>query len=427
MHDTPARRASARPWHTALSALLLASGAGVPFGLPAAEFGHEHLDTSASLTFQDIFVSALEHTPETLETPVRENQAGAYTAAGSRWIAGQPSLQLNYYDDSALDSVGLKEMEYGVQLPLWRPGQRRDSRALGEQYEHQVTAWKTDLAWLVAGRVRRLLADIAMADLGMRLQARAVDDAQRLVEVTQTLFSAGEVARLELMQAQSLLAETQADLLQADADMVDAERAYLIFTGLSLRPEAVHTETRTPREEIEEDHPRLVFLRSSVDLALANVRQSENMVKGNPTLTIGSRRERGDQFQNYTSSVGIQLNVPFGGGAYVSAQTSAARRARVDAEVAYQNTWIQLNQALHEVEHDLFILDQEEPLRRTQAGLSRQRFDMALTAFEAGETTLAQAVIAQQEALESDRALQALLLERERLITEYNQLIGTMP
>ena len=72
-------------------------------------------------------------------------------------------------------------------------------------------------------------------------------------------------------------------------------------------------------------------------------------------------------------------------------------------------------------------IGQEEPLRRTQADLGRQRFEMALTAFEAGETTLAQAVIAQQEAQQSDRALQELLLERERLITEYNQLVGEMP
>jgi len=393
----------------------------------AAEYGHDHLDTSASLTFQEIFASALENTPEYLEAAVREGQAGDYAAAGSRWIAGQPSLQLNYYDDSTLDNVGLKEMEYGVQLPLWRPGQRSASRNLGQQYEAQVDAWKTDLAWVVAGRLRSMLADIARAELGMQLQERAVTDAQRLVNVTQTLFDAGEVARLELMQAQSLLAEKQADLLEADAEMIDAERAYFLYTGLGLHPAATHTEAQSPREEIGSDHPRLLYLRSSVDLALANVRQSENAAKGNPTLTIGSRRERGDQYQNYISSVGIQLSIPFGGGSYVSAQTSSARRARVDAEVEYQNALRRLNQGLHEVEHDLFILNQEEPLRRTQADLSRQRFDMALTAFEAGETTLAQAVIAQQEALESERALQTLLLQREKLITEYNQLIGILP
>lgn len=392
-----------------------------------AQGDHAPLATSTTLDFAAIFDSALANIPEYQETPVRETQASDYAAAAQRWISGQPSLQMNYYDDSTLDNVGLREFEYGVQLPLWRPGQRQASRQLGERYDAQVEAWKTDLAWVVAGRVRGALAAIAEAELGLNLQTQAVADAQRLVNVTQTLFEAGEVARAELMQAQGLLVEKQADLLQAEAAMVDAERAYSVITRLDVRPVTAHTETLTSQEDIENSHPRLQYLRSGVDLALANVRQSENNARGNPTLTIGTRREQPDRFTTPVSSIGIQLSIPFGGGSYVSAQTSSARRARVDAEVDYLNTYNQLNQALHEVEHDLFISAQEEPLRRTQAELNRERFNMALSAYEVGETTLVQVVMAQQQAQESDRALQSLLRERERLITEFNQLIGVMP
>ena len=392
-----------------------------------AHNGHEPLATSATLDFAAIFDSALAAIPEYQETPVRETQASDYADAAQRWIYGQPSLQMNYYDDSTLDNVGLREFEYGIQLPLWRPGQRQASRQLGERYNDQVETWKTDLEWLVAGRVRGALAAMAKAELGLSLQTQAVADAERLVNVTQTLFEAGEVARAELLQAQGLLAEKQADLLQAEAAMVDAERAYVVITRLDVRPVTVHTETLTSQEDIDDTHPRLQYLRSGVDLALANVRQSENSVKGNPTLTIGTRREQPDRSTAPVSSFGIQLSIPFGGGSYVSAQTSAARRARVDAEVEYLNTYTQLNQALHEVEHDLFISEQEEPLRRTQAELNRERFNMALAAYEVGETTLVQVVMAQQQAQESDHALQSLLRERERLITEFNQLIGVMP
>jgi len=52
---------------------------------------------------------------------------------------------------------------------------------------------------------------------------------------------------------------------------------------------------------------------------------------------------------------------------------------------------------------------------------------MALTAFGVGETTLAEVVIAQQQAQESERTLQLLLLEKQRLITEFNQIIGVLP
>lgn len=399
----------------------------IPVPVFAAQMAHEHLATSDSLAIAEIFTSALENSPEYMETPVREDQADSYSATGKSWIAGRPSLQMNYYDDSRLDNVGLSEFEYGVQMPLWRPGQRRDTRALGEGYVSQVEQWKQLLSWVIAGRVRAVLAALAEAELGITLQNQVVADAMRLRDVTLTLFEAGEVARLELMQAEALLVESQADLLQAEAALVDAERTYETLTGLDIRPAKAYSEVLTSRQEIENSHPQLQYLRSSVNLADANVRQSENSAKGNPTITIGSRRERADRFQSSLSSIGIQLSIPFGGGSFVSAQSSSARRAKVDAEVSFQNSFIQLNAALHEVEHDLFIVGEEEPLRQSQMDLSRQRYDMALTAFGVGETTLAEVVIAQQQAQESDRTLRLLLLEKQRLISEFNQIIGVLP
>ena len=103
-----------------------------PVVLNAAEDAHAHapLATSNSMTFDQVFAGALEYSPEALETPVREQQAQAYSSTGKSFIAGRPSLQLSYYDDGIIDSTGLTEMEYGVQLPLWRPGQRQDTRLL---------------------------------------------------------------------------------------------------------------------------------------------------------------------------------------------------------------------------------------------------------------------------------------------------------
>jgi cobalt-zinc-cadmium efflux system outer membrane protein len=399
----------------------------LPLSAVLAQPDHAPLNLSDTLTFNDIYASALQQAPEAMETSVRENQAVDFRRVGGSLIAGQPGLQMSYYDDGLLDDIGLQEFEYGVQVPLWRPGQKRDASQLGKSYEVQVEHWKNALAWTVGGRVRQVLGEIATAEADLVLQERAVADVERLREVTSTLFNAGEVARLELMQSESLLVEKQADLLQAQAAMVDAERTYTIITGLLERPAMTLTESLTNEEDIQETHPWLQYLRSNVDLAGALVKQSEHSARGNPTLTLGTRQERPDRFQDSISSVALQLSIPFGGKNFVSSRSSSARRDKVDAEVAWQNAWIELNRQLHEVEHDLFIMDQEEPLRRTQAELSRERFDMALTAFSLGEVTLAQVVIAQQDAQESDRALQMLLADRQRQITQFNQLIGVMP
>ena len=394
---------------------------------PTRAQDHAPLELSSTLGINEIIDSALMTVPESLETSARQAQARDFQDIGKGWIAGVPNLQLGYLDDGLLDDQGQEEFAYGLQLPLWWPGQRQAAQTLGQRYTEQADKWEKALTWQVAGRVRSVLAAIAAAELGLSLQTRAVADAERMRDVTATLFEAGEVARLDMLQAETLLHNMEADLLQAEASMVDAERAYSVLTGLHMRPEQAYTETRTSQEDIEPDHPYLVFLRSGVDLAEANIRQSENIARGNPTLTLGANKQRGTRADQSIDSIELQMSIPIGGGRYVSAQSSSARRAKVDAEVVWQNAYIQLNQALHEVEHDLFVLSQEEPLRRSQMEISRERFDLALTAFEVGEINLVQVVVAQQEARESERAHSMLLMERERLITEFNQLIGVMP
>jgi cobalt-zinc-cadmium efflux system outer membrane protein len=412
---------------SAIVEILVLSSLLTPLALLGADQGHEALATSSEMTFAEVFAHALENSPEAMETPVREQQAQDYSSTGKSFLSGRPSLQLSYYDDGIIDSTGLTEMEYGVQLPLWRPGQRQDTRQMGRNYSEQVEAWKEALALSVAGKVRAVLGAIALAELEIQLQQQAVADAQQLNDITNTLFAAGEVARLELLQTQSMLLEQRSELLSADAMLVDAERLYNTLTGLEIRPDRPYQEAQIADKDIDGKHPGLHYLHTAIDLADSNIKQNERVAMGNPQLTVGSRRERADQFQNYISSIGISLSIPFGGKSFVSAQTSSARRAKVDAEVLYQNSYLALNQALHEVEHELFLLQQAEPLRQAQFDLSQQRHQMARTAYEVAETTLAQVVIAQQEAQQSERALKMLLLERQQLITEFNQILGELP
>lgn len=414
----------AQPLCRLLYALLL-----IALTLPAsyAQTLHAPLPTSPELDFNTLLEHALAYAPEARETAVRAQQAEDVAATGRSWIAGRPSIALNYYNDGPLDNRGQVETEYGVQVPLWRPGERQGSALQGERYREQLALWEHHLRLNLAGRLRGVLADIQQALALLELEREASVTAAELVAATNLLFEAGALARLDVMQAESLLLEQRQRELQAEALLVDSERAYTVLTGLEIRPQSRHAEMQSQVEEIAAEHPLLRYLQSDIDLADSAVVQNEIAAKGSPQLTLGSRRERGDRFTPYTDSVNVALTIPIGGGSFVSAGTSAARRAKVDAEVLYINTRRALEQQLHEVEHGLFVVNQALPLAEQQAALGAQRRTMAQTAFEQGELTLAQALPAIQEARLGARELAMLRLRQQRLISEFNQLIGVLP
>ncbi len=178
-----------------------------------------------------------------LERDVRVRQAESYEAIASNWISNRPSIQLGYYNDQLLDDIGMREFEYAVQLELKRPSERNTGRLLSQAYQDQVGAWEQSLHHYIAGRVRTVLSAIAEAEANLRLETQATANAEELFSVTSSLVNAGQLARLDLMQAENLLLTQRRTELEAEAMLVDAERAYEVLTDLQVRPDYVYTET----------------------------------------------------------------------------------------------------------------------------------------------------------------------------------------
>jgi cobalt-zinc-cadmium efflux system outer membrane protein len=388
---------------------------------------HAPLVRVETLAFDDILAAALQHDPSAIESPVRAQQAEDYVAAGNSWIAAPPQLVYNGYHDGPLDSAGQREYQYGVQLPLRRPGEFGDAREQGERYQQQVSAWENSLRWQLAGSLRMALATIEIAETQLHLQEQAVATASSVHEATQRLFDAGAVARLDVLQAENLLLTEQQALLQAEAALVDAEREYVVLTGMQQRPVAPHREQLSALEDIGEQHPLIGYLQTEVAVAASNVRQNEIANKGNPQLMVGTRRERGDRFAPWIDTVAVSVSIPVGGKSFVSSRTSQARREQADAEVDVLATRRELQRSLHEAEHELYVTRQALPLAAQQAQLGEQRSTMARSAFEAGETNLTQVLLAVQEAARVQREYSLLQLQEQHLITEYNHFAGVLP
>jgi outer membrane protein, heavy metal efflux system len=410
--------------------LLLAAGLLLAPALLAQHEAHpDHVSVQKveSLDFYDVLAAAIEYAPTALEAPVRQQQAAAYAAVGKSWLAGRPAIQYLLYDDRLLDNAGQWEQEYGLQLPLRRPAELRLAREHGERYGQQVSAWEGSMQWQLAGGIRTALADLEQTETLLELQQISVTTAADVYAATQRLFEAGAVARLDLLQAENLLLVQQQILLEAEARLVDAERSYTVLTGLQQRPAAAHREQQSVREHVDEQHPLLRYLQSEVAVAASDVLQSEISNKGSPQLSIGSRRERGDRFDPYIDTVAISVNIPVGGANFVSSRTSTARREQVDAEVQLLGARRELQRLVHEAEHELYVTRQALPLAQQQAALGAERSAMARVAFDAGETNLAQVLLAVQDATQAQRDYLRLQLREQQLITEYNHHLGVLP
>lgn len=408
-------------------ALILSLFIFLPVFASGVENDHEPLEKVSNLSYAEIFDGALKNTYEFINSEARQQQATDFINVGDRWIAGRPSLRLSYLDDTGLGYLGVREFEYGIDLPLWRWGEREKSRLLGKSYQLEAQSWEAWLMLKVAGQVRDVLANIAEAEAMLNLERQATESAQELLVTTTTLFDSGELARLEVLQVEGLLLAQRKIELEAEAMLVDAEREYEVLTGLQGRPDYWYQEELSAQEEITAAHPQLQYLLDDVDLAEANIRQAESNVKGNPVLSLGGKRERSEVLQSYNDSFGIAISIPFGGKSLVSSRTSTARREKIEAEVLYKNTFRSLTQALHEVEHELFIISESLILTTQQSDLEQERWKMSETAFTQGELTLAPVILAFQAYQHSQKERERLLLKQQRLITEFNQIIGVLP
>lgn len=411
--------------------ILLVPGAFVLFLMSSAVFaqqaGHAPLVKSSAVDFNKIFEHALNNAPEILERDVRQKQARSFEAIAGNWITDRPNLVVSYLEDRMLGDIGQREFEYAIQLQLRRPGERKSSRLLSDSYQEQIRAWEKALELYIAGRVRNSLADIAEADTRLTLEQETTRNTERLLEITNKLVDAGELAKLDVMQAETLLLNQRQIELETEALLVDAERSYEVLTGLHVRPNYIYTEKLTDQNEIDHSHPQLVHLQSDIKLAEANIQMTQADARGAPVLSLGVTSQRDDSLQQDNEAIALSLSIPFGARDIVASRTSMARRTKVDAEVIYQNTLRQLELTLHEVEHELFLTTEAIALAEQKSLLSEKRWQMTQTAFIQGEVSLTQVIQSLQEYQQAQKQCQLLALNKERLITEFNQTIGIMP
>lgn len=387
---------------------------------------HPHITENNSLDLATVFTAALARAPESRMSPAYAGLAENQRSVSRQLLPGQPKFIVNYWDDRLLDNTGIRELEAGVEVELWHLGQKKNAGQLADALESGSIAWQQQLALDVAGQLRKSLHRLLATTATSEHARQAVNEAERLRDISQRRHDAGEISRADLLQSDALVYEAQQTLLNQQAEQVDAERDYFILTGLVERPAAVN-ETPPVHTETSLQHPTLAYLNNERLTRERRVQQVRQQAAASTTVALGARRQRDQHQAPDMYALALSVSIPFGRSPRGSSAAAAARVELAQAEVDLHNAQRQLSRQLHEVEHQLEVNARSLELARATSSLRKQQWQLAEKAFALGETDIRSTILALQHYRHSELQWQLLNLNQYALISALKQTLGELP
>jgi outer membrane protein TolC len=389
--------------------------------------GHddEPLAADPSLTLERAVDLTLAAFPDFEILSARRAQADAWISRGGSLLSNRPSIMLRYQTDRWGSDNNLTEYEAGVTLPLWGWGGRSATRTFGDALSGESAAAAAAMRWQVAGFVREVLWNVALAENEHRLATEARDTAGRLLRLVERRHELGDVALSDVLLARSSYLGFQTALIDAEASLLDAERAFRSVTGLDRRPEFV-PEALSEIAEIDPAHPALALASAAVASAEANVALVEQTVNTGTNVQIGTRHERPAFGTDLDDSIGIMLNIPFGGSNHRNTQIGDAARAASAARADRNRQIRALTLALHEAAHGLNVVHENLEMAAERLELAERHEAMGEMAYEKGEIELMDLLRMQTTTIDARRQATRLDIEEKRQTAFYNQAVGEL-
>lgn len=387
---------------------------------------HDELKRSDTLSLAAAIAAAREKAP-TQSTPLAHQREGDILRKRSaQWLSAAPAIQWRYQTDAlnqrnAPAADGLRENEVGVELPLWRWGQRDATRAEGEKaqaYAQQYRHWQ---AWQIAGEVRDLFWQ-------EQLQAWLVKQAEADVLAYKALendierkIKAGEVAPLDRLTAENARRERELLLHEAESQHIDLQFRWRTLTGLSELPRHGE-ETQT---SLSNPWPPLLAAQAWAERQHEQLRGLKAQGSGAPKLLIGSRRERAQN--EVVDSMGVTLTLPFAGQTHAQAQHLPAQLQLSEAEDSVRREQRAASLAHHEAHHELNARTLALQQLTERLTLAEQEIRLTRKAYQLGETSLQERLLGEQRYADIARQHGSARIAREWAIARFNQAQGVTP
>jgi len=407
-----------------LAALTLASAQTEPPRPPPSLAGAAA--PTGGTTLREAVDAAWALSPAARSADSRRAQLQARERAASSWINGSPSALLAQRSDRFNNNGGLREYEAELELPIWSPGVRgaaqRELAALRVGFDPQLQVARLKLA----AEVREAAASVAVARTERDLAERKHSEALTLAQDVARRVNAGDSARVDGLQAQSLAQQAASGREQAQQALARLQNQWLALTGLAGVPLLDETQP-SANPVLSPEHPALQAAQTRVQAAQASLELSETDKRDPMSIGVGITRERSAFGAASENSVRLAIKIPFGTDNR-NAPRIAAARAELDAAQA------ELDATQRQVQTELAsALAELDAARRTQASMAeRARLStevqaLVAKAYRLGESDLPTRLRADSEKFEADLSLARARVGLQRAISQLNQALGLLP
>jgi NodT family efflux transporter outer membrane factor (OMF) lipoprotein len=314
----------------------------------------------------------------------------------------------------------------GWELDLW--GRLR--RAL-ENAHALADASAADLEFAklsIQGQLATAYLQLREADAEERLLADTVSAYQRSFQITQNRYNAGAVAKTDVLQAQTQLANAQDQLAALVLQRAQLEHAIAALVGRPASDFSIAAleSWQTTFPEIPAGVPSTLLQRrpdiASAERRVAAANASIGIEEAAyfPSLTLTGAYDfistsAGALFRgaNESHSAGVSLSEALFNGGATRARVAGARASYDRAVADYRQSVLT---AFQDVEDQLAasrVLAQEYEFRRQASEAADETERIAMNQYRAGTISYTDVVVTQTAALSARRALAAIALDRQ--------------
>jgi outer membrane protein, heavy metal efflux system len=386
---------------------------------------------AASLSLRQVFDAAWARQPEAMALQARRDAARAQQSAAAAWTPEPAALEISNKTDRLNRNQGARELEVGIAMQLWLPGERGRSAALAEAVGAAIESRATAAQLRIAATVREAWWQWQRARVEADSARDQLDSTRRIAADVARRTKAGDLARADQHQADGAVASAEANMAQTEAALAAARQHLRALAGSAPEPGEVAGALAEPDPGAAaadlEAHAALLELKDRAAVAERTAALASTQSRANPELMLATTRDRGAFGEAAQQTITLGVRIPFGGGPRHDARTANARAeaTEVQAQLALERERVIAEREAAKVRVDASRSQLAASERRAQlARESRGFFDKS---FRLGETDLPTRLRIEAEAAEAERQAARTRIELAAAISAWRQALGLLP
>lgn len=395
------------------------------FAMPAA-LAEPPSASSVPRTLAQALAMAWARAPAFRAQPDRFAQLDADASLAAGWTPGPPSVSLSNVNDRLNASTGRQAWEVELATPLWLPGQQAASQRHVQARVNWLAEHNESQRLELAGRVREVWWQLALARAQRQVAGDRVASAQALQADVERRWQAGDLARTDAHAARIDTQTAQAEQVIALREEQRALVAWRMLTGAPA-PTELAAETPASADLGHQAHPRMKAASALVEVAHAQLRKTDQSRREAPEVAVRWIRERGAGHDPYANALGVTLKLPLSWGPKVNAERSGVLADLAEAQAELDLVREQLALEADMARQDVEAAARTQALSGSRAALTADTLRLLQKAFDLGEIDLPTLLRARASAFEAKAELASSTLARSAAISKLNQTLGWLP